>query len=702
MELDNTKPSNHKEIPGKLEAAEGIAKDLSSHGDRQRRSSRPVRKDDSGIGTDPSDDGGDQTDCAGKQMNNLEDQTHSPGRSVCPAENLTGSPKAERKSLALSDEHSAQPQAAEEEDVVLHVSSNSSQKEHDSELESSAERPEGSAAEKRPTDVEADSEGLPEEKKQKTDDREKQKRKRLLGLLEHTKRSAADDAQESADNGGGGSSSCLTTEDSDDDLSVRSDDTYHMSHDGEDEEDVADYDPTPQTPRPPYKWLVWRELMKREYGRRTSVNSFDPFRVDCYGSKRMVERLELMYKMKAHEGCVNALHFNSNGTRLASGSDDLCVVVWDWTISEPVLKYDSGHRSNVFQAKFMPMSGDCYIVSCARDGLVRLAELSTTGVCKTTRRLAQHRAAAHKLSIEPDSPHNVLSCGEDAYVFGIDLRENSPSKLVLVKEKDKKVPLYTIFINPRKTNEFAVGGRDHFVRVYDRRFTGSDSSIVKKYCPHHLVDSDIRASISCLVYNYDGTEILASYNDEDIYIFNTAHSDGAEFVHRYRGHRNSQTVKGVNYFGLRSEYVVSGSDCGYIYVWDKETEHIVHFMHGDEEGVVNCLEPHPTCPILATSGLDEDVKIWVPSCETPPDMSGLKKKICQNMKEREDERKREGRDTIDSQMLWYLMQQLHRSARRRAHRDGAEANTSSDSDGNSDDDDDDDMDTQPSVQCVQS
>uniref|UniRef100_A0A2R5L8J1 Putative wd40 repeat protein n=2 Tax=Ornithodoros turicata TaxID=34597 RepID=A0A2R5L8J1_9ACAR len=476
-----------------------------------------------------------------------------------------------------------------------------------------------------------------------------------------------------------------------------------MSHDGEDEDDVADYDPTPKTPRPGYKWHVWRELMRREYGRRTAASSFDAFRVDCYGSMRMVERLELMYKMKGHEGCVNALHFNSTGTRLASGSDDLCVVVWDWTIGEQVLKFDSGHRSNVFQAKFMPMSGDCYIVSCARDGLVRLAELSTTGICKTTRRLAQHKAAAHKLAIEPDSPHHILSCGEDAYVFGIDLRESTPNKLVLVKEKDKKVPLYTIFINPGNTNEFAVGGRDHFVRVYDRRFTSNGTSTLKKYCPHHLQGSDIRASVSCVVYNYDGTEILSSYNDEDIYIFDSAHSDGADYVHRYKGHRNSQTVKGVNYFGLRSEYVVSGSDCGYIYVWDKETEHIVHYMHGDEEGVVNCLEPHPNCPILATSGLDEDVKIWVPSCETPPDMTGLKKKICQNMKEREDERKREGRDTIDSQMLWYLMQQLHRSARRRAHRDGAEANTSSDSDGNSDDEDDgDDMDTQHSVQCVQS
>lgn len=39
---------------------------------------------------------------------------------------------------------------------------------------------------------------------------------------------------------------------------------------------------------------------------------------------------------------------------------------------------------------------------------------------------------------------------------------------------------------------------------------------------------------------------------------------------------------------------------------------------------MNCLEPHPQIPILATSGLDDDVKIWVPSCEHEPTMVGLR------------------------------------------------------------------------------
>ena len=46
------------------------------------------------------------------------------------------------------------------------------------------------------------------------------------------------------------------------------------------------------------------------------------------------------------------------------------------------------------------------------------------------------------------------------------------------------------------------------------------------------------------------------------------------------------SVKGVNFYGPESEFIVSGSDCGNIFFWDKETEGIVRMVSGDKEGVV--------------------------------------------------------------------------------------------------------------------
>lgn len=79
-----------------------------------------------------------------------------------------------------------------------------------------------------------------------------------------------------------------------------------------------------------------------------------------------------MYKLEGHDGCVNSLNFHPQGHLLASGSDDLKVILWDWKIGKQLLKYESRHRGNVFQTKFLNLSGDLHIASCARDGQVKI------------------------------------------------------------------------------------------------------------------------------------------------------------------------------------------------------------------------------------------------------------------------------------------------------------------------------------------
>uniref|UniRef100_H3DBN0 DDB1 and CUL4 associated factor 8 n=1 Tax=Tetraodon nigroviridis TaxID=99883 RepID=H3DBN0_TETNG len=445
---------------------------------------------------------------------------------------------------------------------------------------------------------------------------------------------------------------------------------------------------------------VWRavpSLRSREIGR--DAHQF--VRRVC-GARGLVQRLELQGRLERHTGCVNTLHFNPSGTRLASGSDDLRVVIWDWAVRHAVLEFDSGHKSNVFQAKFLPHSGDSTLAMCARDGQIRVAELSATQCCKNTKRVAQHKGAAHKLALEPDSQCSFLSAGEDAVVFGIDLRLDRPAnKLVVVKEGDKKVGLYTIYVNPAKTHHFAVGGRDQYVRIYDQRKINENDNngVLKKFCPSHLVSIESKTNITCLVYSHDGTELLASYNDEDIYLFDSNHSDGADYLRRYKGHRNNATVKGVNFYGPCSEFVVSGSDCGHIYLWDKYSARIVQFMEGDKGGVVNCLEPHPHLPGMATSGLDYDIKLWAPTAENPTGLKGLKEVMKKNKRERDEDSMRHG-DQYDTQLLWFLMRHMRSRRPQRTHREGGEQDT--DESWSSPDSSDEDDGGPDHVQCMSS
>ncbi|KAK4004382.1 DDB1- and CUL4-associated factor 8 isoform X1 [Daphnia magna] len=446
-------------------------------------------------------------------------------------------------------------------------------------------------------------------------------------------------------------------------LEIDSDGTYSIASSGNmDEETFCGVGKH----KPKHKWHALKAFTQRGLGISSHKTMDTVFNANCYGSLRFVQRLELASKMDCHNGCVNALHFNSSGSRLASGSDDLSIIIWDWSRAEPVLNYDSGHRGNVFQAKFLPLCGDTHIVSCARDGHIRLAELSPSGSFHSTRRLGLHRGPAHKLALLPDTPHVFLTAGEDGVVFEVDVRQSKPNKLLTVKHSERKIALYSISNHPIDTSEFCVGGRDQFVRVYDRRYVSTDveSSLVSKSCPRHLLDSSVRAHVTSAVYNFNGSELLASYNDEDIYSFSSKSVEGADALHRYSGHRNNATVKGVNYYGPRSEFVISGSDCGNIFFWDSSTEAIVQCIPGDENGVVNCLEPHPSIPVLATSGLDDDVKIWTPKCFDEPQLWELKKTVKTNQQEREEERRREP-DTISGELLWVLWRHVRRTERRR-------------------------------------
>jgi nuclear receptor interaction protein len=61
---------------------------------------------------------------------------------------------------------------------------------------------------------------------------------------------------------------------------------------------------------------------------------------------------------------------------------------------------------------------------------------------------------------------------------------------------------------------------------------------------------------------------------------------------------------------------VSGSDCGHVFFWEKSTGRIVSILEADKH-VVNCLQENPMFPVLASSGIDYDVKIWQPTLEQP-------------------------------------------------------------------------------------
>lgn len=181
--------------------------------------------------------------------------------------------------------------------------------------------------------------------------------------------------------------------------------------------------------KPKHNWQIVPELMNRQNGSNSKLQSHYLFQRRCYGSLHCVKRLELMYKLDGHYGCVNSLNFHQNGTLLASGSDDMKVILWDWKLGTSLLKITTHHTGNVFQSKFLNLSSDLHIVTCARDGQVRLIRVDE-GV-RENRKLGTHNGPCFKLALLKEQPHVILSAGEDGLVFSHDIREKRGERLDL-------------------------------------------------------------------------------------------------------------------------------------------------------------------------------------------------------------------------------------------------------------------------------
>jgi hypothetical protein len=101
---------------------------------------------------------------------------------------------------------------------------------------------------------------------------------------------------------------------------------------------------------------------------------------------------------------------------------------------------------------------------------------------------------------------------------------------------------------------------------------------------------------------------------------NDCPQDGA--VAMYGGHVNHATfLKSVSFWGPRDEYIVAGSDSGHVWVWDATSGRldgvapedrscrVVNFLKADNH-TCNGVVPHPLAPVLASYGIDNDVKLW--------------------------------------------------------------------------------------------
>ncbi|KAK8528228.1 hypothetical protein V6N13_056920 [Hibiscus sabdariffa] len=143
-------------------------------------------------------------------------------------------------------------------------------------------------------------------------------------------------------------------------------------------------------------------------------------------------RLALEQELEGHQGCVNAIAWNSNGSLLISGSDDARINIWGYSSRKLSHSIETGHSANIFCTKFIPETSDELVASSAGDAEVRLFNLSclngrglNDGTATPSALYQCHTRRVKKLALEVGNPNVVWSASEYGTLRQHDFREGT-------------------------------------------------------------------------------------------------------------------------------------------------------------------------------------------------------------------------------------------------------------------------------------
>uniref|UniRef100_A0A8C7R4Y7 Ddb1 and cul4 associated factor 6 n=1 Tax=Oncorhynchus mykiss TaxID=8022 RepID=A0A8C7R4Y7_ONCMY len=289
----------------------------------------------------------------------------------------------------------------------------------------------------------------------------------------------------------------------------------------------------------------------------------------CTGRREFVQRLKLEATLNVHDGCVNTISWNDTGEYILSGSDDTNLVITNPYNRKVKATIRSGHRANIFSAKFMPQTSDQQIISCSGDGIIYYTHTEKSPDINRQCQFTCHYGTAYEIMTVPNDPYTFLSCGEDGTVRWFDLR----TKTSCTKEDCKDDILIncrraatSISISPLVPYYLAVGCSDSSVRIYDRRMLGTRATgnymgrgttgMCVRFVPAHLSNKSCRVTSLC--YSGDGQEVLVSYSSDYVYLFDPNNDQARELKGPSEERREELRQPPVKRLRLRGDWSDTG------------------------------------------------------------------------------------------------------------------------------------------------
>ncbi|GAA0420692.1 hypothetical protein Acor_83280 [Acrocarpospora corrugata] len=302
--------------------------------------------------------------------------------------------------------------------------------------------------------------------------------------------------------------------------------------------------------------------------------------------------IQLGEPLIGHAGAVRSVVFSPDGTRLATGSDGSAVRIWDARTGTPIGNPLIGHSKRVSSVVFS-LDGS-RLASGSDDGTVRIWDARTgTPIGEP---LTGHTSWVNSVAFSPDGTR-LATGSADKTVRIWDARTGTPIGEPLTGHTGE---VHSVALSPDGTR-VASGGEDGKVRMWDAR-TGAP---ISKPLDHTGV-------VWSVAFSPDGTRLASGSADDTVQIWDAR--TGTPVGEPLTGHTDD--VNSV-VFSPDGTQVASGSNDFEARIWDARTgaqlgEPLISRTDG-----VSSVAFSPDGSRLATGGDDGTVRIWDARTGTP-------------------------------------------------------------------------------------
>jgi WD40 repeat protein/serine/threonine protein kinase len=283
---------------------------------------------------------------------------------------------------------------------------------------------------------------------------------------------------------------------------------------------------------------------------------------------------------EGHAGFVTSVAYSPDGYRLATGSEDKTIRIWDATTGA-VMHLLQGHAEAVRSLKYSP-DGQC-VASGSDDHFVKVWS-ATTGRELVT--LGSHAKAVRGLTYSPDG-QRIASGSDDHSVKVWDTATGRELRTF----KEHAGPVTCLAYSP-DGRCIASGSRDKTVKVWE----AATGRVVFSFNGH--VDT-----IRGLAFSPDGRHLASGSQDSTVKVRDAA---TGRLLLTFKGHAGPVTSVAYSPDG---RLLASGSDDNTVRIWSAATGKEYLTLQGHELPVLS-VAYSPDGRRVASASEDRTVKVW--------------------------------------------------------------------------------------------